>query len=255
MDREAYPETMGESTIEKVKGALRRLVGAEPKPGGGSEGAGLENMQRNLTENRAVWAESEYYAQAEPFIRAQWDAHIWPLIQGSDFSTVLDLAAGAGRNSELLKDLAKVLWIVDINQTNIDRCRARFEKYAGPCRINYAVNDGTSLPMIANRSITFVYSFDAMVHFDPQVVRQYVREFSRIMAPGATGFCHHSNYGSLAPDPKSHWQSNPHWRSHMTRELFAQYCGEFGLEIVRQVIHSWGGTTDLDCFSCFRMPA
>ncbi|GMV25440.1 MAG: hypothetical protein AMXMBFR58_14710 [Phycisphaerae bacterium] len=243
---------MAESTLGWVRSTLRRLVtGSAP---GGAGSAAESGMARNLAENRRVWQESEYYEQAEPFIRAQWDAHIWPLVKDADFSVTLDLAAGAGRNSNLLKDLAKELWIVDINQTNIDRCKARFAEYRGPCRINYAVNDGTSLSMIATGSLTMVYSFDAMVHFDPQVIRQYVREFARVMKPGATGFCHHSNYGSWAADPNSHWQSNPHWRSHMTAALFKQYCEEAGLEITRQVIHSWGGTTDLDCFSCFRKP-
>ena len=245
---------MGDSALSKVKGAIKRLVGGTPAEGF-DRSAKLQKMQTNLTENRAVWEESEYYAQAEPFIRAQWDAHLWPLIKDCDFSTTLDLAAGAGRNSEILKDLAKLLWIVDINQTNIERCKARFAGYSGPCKLQFAVNDGTSLPMIPSKSVTFVYSFDAMVHFDPGVIREYVREFARIMAPGARGFCHHSNYGAIAPDPTSHWQTNPHWRSHMTRELFAQYAREFGLEITNQVIHSWGGTTDLDCFSCFRRPA
>lgn len=212
-------------------------------------------MLKNLSENRKVWEESVYYEQVEQYMRAQWEAHLWPLLKDSDFTTTLDLAAGAGRNSEILKDLAKELWIVDINQTNIDRCKQRFAGYAGSCKIHFAVNDGVSLTMIPSGSLSMVYSFDAMVHFDPGVIQQYVREFARIMKPGATGFCHHSNYGNLATDPNSHWQSNPHWRSHMTRELFAQYCQESGLEITRQVIHSWGGSTDLDCFSCFRKPA
>lgn len=244
--------------MKKIKDLIRGKAAGGAPPGSAvhePSAEELDRMQVNLSENLGVWRESEYYDQAEPFIRAQWEAHVWPVIKDSDFTSTLDLAAGAGRNSDLLKDLAKELWIVDINETNIARCRERFGAYAGPCRLRYAVNDGTSLPMVATASLTMVYSFDAMVHFDPQVIRQYVREFSRVMRPGATGFCHHSNYGSFAPDPTSHWQSNPHWRSHMTAALFGNYCREFGLVLTRQVIHSWGGTENLDCFSCFRRPS
>jgi ubiquinone/menaquinone biosynthesis C-methylase UbiE len=246
---------MVQSAFEKVGQALRRLVvgkdsGAAPVVSPQS----MEQMQRNLIENRAVWQESDYYDHAEQFMQAQWDIHIWPLIQGADFSRTMDLAAGAGRNSELLKNHAKELWVVDINQTNIDRCRERFANYTGPCKLNFAVNDGTSLPMIPTGSLTMIYSFDAMVHFDPQVIRQYVREFARVMAPGASGFCHHSNYGAWAPDPNSNWQSNPHWRSHMTANLFVDFCKEHGLEVTKQVIHGWGGMENLDSFSCFRKP-
>lgn len=245
------------SSMRKVKDLLRNLVTGEsiPEPASREPSAEeLDRMQTNLAENLGAWRESQYYGEAEPYMKAQWDAHVWPLIKDSDFAVTLDLAAGAGRNSDLLKDLSRELWIVDINETNIARCRERFGSYTGPCRLRYAVNDGTSLPMIASGSLTMIYSFDAMVHFDPQVIRQYIREFARIMRPGATGFCHHSNYGSFAPDPASHWQSNPHWRSHMTAALFTEFCREFGLEPTRQVIHSWGGTEDLDCFSCFRRP-
>ncbi len=233
---------------------LRKIV-KQPGTHAGEVSTAASCSLANLNENREVWRESPYYEDAERFMRAQWDVHIWPLIRDADFAGVLDLAAGCGRNSELLKEIAGQLWIVDINQTNIDRCKARFAGHAGPCLIHYAVNDGVSLPMVPTRSLSFVYSFDAMVHFDPGIIRQYVAEFARIMKPGATGFCHHSNYGAWAPDPSSHWQHNPHWRSHMTAGLFESFCRESNLELTRQVIHSWGETKDLDCFSCFRKPA
>lgn len=94
---------------------------------------------------------------------------------------------------------------------------------------------------------------DAVVHFDKTVVEKYVHEFARVMKPGARGFVHHSNHGVVAPE--SNWLDNPHWRSNMTRELFAQYCRDAELEIVSQTLMAWGAHSELDCLSVFRKPA
>tara|TARA_B110001469_G_C9637227_1_gene319670 strand:+ start:546 stop:668 length:123 start_codon:yes stop_codon:yes gene_type:complete len=38
----------------------------------------------------------------------------------------------------------------------------------------------------------------------------------------------------------------------MTKELFKQYCEEFGLLCFRQDIVKWGDDENLDCFSFFK---
>ena len=117
--------------------------------------------------------------------------------------------------------------------------------------MHYYVGDGRSLAGIADASISFVYSWDAMVHFDKRVVREYVREFARVLEPGGTGFVHHSNFGTVSSS--ENWLENPSWRSNMTRELFADYCAEMGLEVVDQKLLDWF-LDDLDCISTFRKP-
>jgi ubiquinone/menaquinone biosynthesis C-methylase UbiE len=192
-------------------------------------------------------------------MEVQWRGAIQPRLAGMDFTCVLELAPGHGRNTAKLRERAAEIYLVDINESCIETCRKRFGDGggAGPdgrtCRMHYAVNDGFSLPMIPNGAITLVYSWDAMVHFDKGVVRKYVHEFARIMKPGAKGFVHHSNYGAFAPDPESNWLDNPQWRSSMTRELFAEYCAEAGLTVLRQDLIEWD-QPDLDCISVFAKP-
>ena len=89
---------------------------------------------------------------------------------------------------------------------------------------------------------------------EPYPIAPEVAERDRVMAPGAKGFVHHSNYGAFAPDPNSNWLDNPAWRSTMTRELFAQYCADAKLRIIRQDIIDWG-VPKLDCISLFEKPA
>jgi len=209
-------------------------------------------LRQNLLETRLSWTTAPYYAEVEGSMDGQWRDIIWPLIDGCDFAATLDLAAGHGRNSNKLKDLARELWIVDINQTCIDACKARFAAYRGPCRMHFHVNDGASLAFIPDSSLTLVYSWDAAVHFDKRVIEKYIHEFARIMKPGARGFLHHSNYGTIAPDPESNWMKNPSWRSTMTADLMREYCRNEGLEVLSQSLMDWNGVERLDCISTFR---
>jgi SAM-dependent methyltransferase len=226
-------------------------VSSEIAPRISREGGRTEReIAASLDECRRAHTEHAYYADAEPAMDAQWDEMIYPLIKDADFRSVLDLAPGHGRNTLKLKEHAREVHLVDINQSCIDACRARFGDSSGSCRFHYYVNDGRKLNGIADGIISFVYSWDAVVHFDKEVVRDYIFEFARILEPGGTGFIHHSNYGSV--DPNSHWSTNPGWRSDMTKELFVAYCKEAGLEVTRQELLPWGKVTD--CRSLFRKP-
>jgi SAM-dependent methyltransferase len=133
-----------------------------------------------------VWADSPSYDAAEANVRVWWPDYIWPLIQDRDFSHVVDLAAGHGRNSEMLRAVADRITVVDINQENVDFCKQRF---AGDPKFRFFKNDGCGLPDLEDGSVSLVYCFDAMVHFDSDVVRAYLREFARVLKPGGRGFC------------------------------------------------------------------
>jgi hypothetical protein len=54
--------------------------------------------------------------------------------------------------------------------------------------------------MIASDSITLVYTWDSMVHFDKLIVQDYLAEIKRVLKAGSSAFLHHSNYGEKSPD-------------------------------------------------------
>lgn len=128
-----------------------------------------------------------YFIDAEPHMELQWNQIIFPLIRDLEFTTVLDLACGHGRNSEFLRRHSKSPHLVDINQSCIDACRMRFGDTKDGTRFRYHVTDGNHLKMIENESITLVYSWDSMVHFDKLIIRDYLLDIQRVLKPGRIG--------------------------------------------------------------------
>lgn len=251
----------------------RRLVRL-PK-GGGAAGATERNLE--LCADHGIW--DAYYREAEQHIRSQWDHYIGPRIRDADFSAVLELAPGVGRNTALLLPLVEAardgaggeIHLVEYNGTALEECRRRFAGYAGPARLSYYRNDGTTLASaddgrrVPDAAISFVYSWDSMVHFDREVIRAYVAEFARVLRPGGTGFVHHSNYAALPEAGRSaatataaaaaDFHENPQWRSDMSGALFRRFCEDAGLECCEQALIPWGGVEDIDCISLFRKRA
>jgi hypothetical protein len=201
--------------------------------------------------------DAPYFAYAERSMGGFWQRIIWPIIAGSDFTTVAELAPGHGRNTELLRRHAKVIHLVDVNQSCIDACRARFGAELDGCRFFYHVTDGTILPGIADASITFGYSWDSMVHFDKLVIRGYIGEFARVLAPGGRAFLHMSNHGSVNPD--SDIVGNYGSRSDMSIDLLHGYARDAGLTVpFARAMVGWdepGQTEPLDLVCIIARPA
>jgi ubiquinone/menaquinone biosynthesis C-methylase UbiE len=227
-------------------------VDASPSPFGSAE---LDRALKQVEQCRDAHAHSGYYQEAEPDMDAQWNDLILPLIGEMDFKHVVELAPGHGRNTRKLMEYARTIDLIDVNGTCIDACRSRLGHGTTRCRVRYHVGDGLSLAPIVDASATLVYSWDSVVHFDREVVRRYVLEFARVLVPGGSGFIHHSNYGALCSEGEGNvWDENPNWRSNVSRELFAQYCNDAGLEVIRQQLIPWF-IEDLDCLSTFRKPS
>jgi SAM-dependent methyltransferase len=173
------------------------------------------------------WVDGEYYDDAERGMDQQWNDLIWPIIGGSDFSTVLELAPGHGRNTAKLLPLAGHVYAVDINQTNVEFLNKRFE---GVNKFTAIGNGGAELDEIDNATVTFVYCFDAMVHFDSDVVRSYIKEFRRVMKPGARAFVH---YSANDKNPSGSYRDDPGWRNFMSPAFFHHWLAKEGFVILR----------------------
>ena len=126
----------------------------------------------------------------------QWYGSILPRIRRLvPCGTILEIAPGFGRWTHFLKDVCERLIIVDLVPKCIEACRARF---ADCDHIVYHVNDGRSLDMVPDDSVDFVFSFDSLVHVQPQVIESYVSQFPRLLKSSGHTFLHHSNLGNYA---------------------------------------------------------
>lgn len=183
---------------------------------------------------------SPYYARAEPHTDRQWDTLVWPRIRTLDFSRTLELAPGHGRHSVRLRSLATELTLVDINEECLRHCRRRLGDDSGSVR--YLRTDGYSLDGVDDATITTVFTFDSMVHFDRRVVAAYLREFARVLEEGGHAFCHHSNHQRAR---RGDFRTSEHWRNFMSLELFASLARAAGLEVLRSDPIDWGEGEEL----------
>ena len=213
----------------------------EPRPTDGLRSAAAYEVAKQIG---ADWKQSPYYDMAEGFMDVCWSEIIWPMVSDCDFTIVVDLAAGHGRNSEKLRRLAARIHVVDIIAENIEFCRRRF---AGDARFEFHLCDGMTFPRVPDASVSLVYCFDAMVHFDSDTVRSYLREIRRVLPPGGRAFCHHSNYMS---NPTGDFRHSPHWRNFMSKDLFAHWAHKEGLSVLRAKVVDWGADVpSLDCLT------
>jgi len=192
---------------------------------------------------------------------AQWSGAILPRIRNClPAPTILEIGAGFGRWTHYLRDHCETLIAVDRIDQCVNACRQRFQDDP---RVRCALNDGRSLPMVANDSIDFIFSFDSLVHAKPEMVEGYLAELVKKLKHGGKGFIHHSNFGEYANSfrerlPKALTKLSikmnlldwDHRRDRtMTAVLFRDLCKPHGLICLSQELVNWRGRRLIDCFS------
>ena len=212
---------------------------------------GISNSDADLAKAASYsgdpWTpENRYFEMAEVHMPSMWSKLILPFIGDCDFTATLDLAAGHGRNSEYLAPLCDTLAITDIQPGNVAYCQQRF---AGHHNVSCFVGNGYDFKPQKDDSLTLIYCFDAMVHFEPKVVESYIVDAFRVLRPGGMAFFHHSNDGG-----STDWHSNRGSRNRMTKETFASIAAKARLSVVKQQVIDWGQHKALDCLSLLQKP-
>jgi ubiquinone/menaquinone biosynthesis C-methylase UbiE len=204
----------------------------------------LSNIVRSESLHWGDDVAASYHGVAETHIDQQWQDLISPILKEYpiDYSKTIDFAAGYGRSTrKFLEHGAAHVTMVDVNPGCIAHVRATF-----PSDNTTAVlNDGFDLSALETEAFTFLYTFDAMVHFDLEIVLSYIPEFARVLRPGAYAFVHHSNYTA---NPGGDFRENPHWRNFLSAGIFKHVATRSGFVVLRQEIFSWG-EPDNDCFT------
>src|SRR5262249_541733 len=153
----------------------------------------------HFNESATEW----YYEPSEATMDIQWQ-HVQSFLgrHPIDYTNTMELSCGHGRNSKRLSMLSKNLVLVDVVAENIWFCKNRLNNKSW----RFVINNGFDIKEIKSNSMTFVYCFEAAVHFDLEIILSYIKEFRRVMTHGAFGFVHHSN---VTANPGKDWRTIP----------------------------------------------
>ena len=197
---------------------------------------------KNIAENLENWRDAPYYSLAEEDMGWQWEQIIRPLISDFDFEVTLELAPGHGRNTSKLLKLCREIHLVDLVPQCIEACRHRFGDSQEGVALYYYINDGRSLPCTLTERVSCVYCFDAMVHFELDVIRAYLKHIHRVLRDGGRAFLHHSDLKGDATGSLGDWTENLYWRTAVSKDEVADGAREVGLEVPHwhRHLHSLG---------------
>lgn len=207
-------------------------------------------------ENRERWQQYPWAHQGDewsPGGRAAGTALLWHrtllprILPHVPTGTILEIGPGFGRWTQYLQHLCDRLILVDVTERCIEHCRGRF---AGAANIEYHVNDGSSLAMVEDGSVDFVFSFDSLVHAEADAIGAYLEQAARKLRPGGAGFIHHSNLEAFvnARTGRVRWfVTARNWRAEsMSARVFRRQCTAAGLECRSQELINWVGRRQHD---------
>ena len=195
----------------------------------------MVDVSRRTMDVAEDWKVERYYDRAE---QEDWTNVFWRpesqfrrLFEKLDTRVTVDLACGHGRHSARLLSIRTaqqeptvVLYLLDVNQENVDYCKVRFAKTPG---VKAYRNGGCDFAPVEDGIVSAIFCYDAMVHFEYDAVLSYVQDAFRVLAPGGRALFHHSNLDSA---PGADYKQNPHWRNFMSKNLFAHAANRCGFE-------------------------
>ena len=200
-----------------------------------------------------------YYNKEDGRARIEYEKYLAPVLCKYPISCryTLDFPSGRGRIAEQIymhnqSEIDKIV-CCDANPLAIDYCMSRFANIdVFECAVN-EVNELHCAPIkFSSDYFTFIFSWDAMVHFSYKWLDFYIEEFYRMLQRGGYVLIHHSNLGSpLVHERQAKhevWNMNPGWRTLISHEDVNRIAKKNGFKVVEQKIIDWK-VKDLDCIS------
>jgi ubiquinone/menaquinone biosynthesis C-methylase UbiE len=199
-------------------------------------------------------ADFDYFKQADQqaWLDGFWkeDTIFYRWFQQLNLQRTLEIACGTGRHSLQVIDKIGHLYLLDSSKKALEIARDKFKSYSNVSFIHNASGMGLPSDSLADASLTSVFSYDAMVHFEKECVFSYVKDTYRVLQPGGLALLHHSNYDK---NPGGKFTDNPGWRNYMTQELFIQFSKDTGFEILQSEIISYS-CDNSDCITLLKKP-
>ena len=204
---------------------------------------------------------NNYYQAAESNAKKDFERYLLPMLKEHNlgpFASVLDFACGQGRIASFMIEWTKQLTCCDVNPGAIEVCRERFSSTKRASDFHFVTNGASDLGELnplpfEDARFDFIYSWDAMVHFDYKWLDFYLWDFYRVLKKGGHVLIHHSNYGNIASSKKrsNNFRDNPGWRTLVTKEDICFIAQKHGFQVYNQTVIDWT-LTDLDCITLLK---
>lgn len=211
-----------------------------------------------LDDNKIKWNEYDWESAGHEWsiawggVSDQWTTtilrRIFPLLPTE---RILEIGPGFGRWIPYLLAHCRSYVGIDISERAVSYCRRTFP--AGSLSRRFLVGDGSTFLGVANASVSFVFSFDSLVHVELDCIASYTREIARVLVPGGHAFIHHSNLAEYVSDGKLSVE-NAGWRATtVSAERVRDGFASAGLHsIVHEKIPWISPDHYSDCFSLVR---
>jgi SAM-dependent methyltransferase len=206
-------------------------------------------LAQSVQEVARYWHQDPYYDRAE---REDWLDGFWAennprypfrrLFNALDLRLTAELACGHGRHAAQIYQQVPGLVLIDVVPENVAFCRERFK---GAPNVAVMQNNGATFRPLPDGYLSAIYCYDAMVHFECDVVLSYIRDAARVLQPGGRALFHHSN---LSAFPGRDHRLNPGGRNFMSQELFLHTARRSGFEVVESAIMDWDAP-NTDCLT------
>ena len=209
--------------------------------------------------NSAAW--NAYYDRAEKSAESQFKTYFQPILskfEDINLDEVLDFACGHGRIANIFSKISRSITCCDVNDTAIEFCKKRFLN-RNDCSFKFVKNEteGTALKHLplGNNTFSFIYSWDAMIHFSYKWLDFYIKEFYRVLSNNSYVVFHHSNYANTEEFARGtgseNWFDNSGWRAVVSYEDVKFIAQNHGFIVPDQQIID-RSEPRLDCISILK---
>jgi 2-polyprenyl-3-methyl-5-hydroxy-6-metoxy-1,4-benzoquinol methylase len=109
---------------------------------------------------------------------------------------VLELGCGGGKFSQRLASRSRSLLCTDIAAEMIGQTRANLAARGLGGNVSYRVLDGAEFDGVAPNSVDFIFSYDVLLHLQPQNVFSYLLDARRVLRAGGIFMLHQIDLAS-----------------------------------------------------------
>jgi 2-polyprenyl-3-methyl-5-hydroxy-6-metoxy-1,4-benzoquinol methylase len=111
-------------------------------------------------------------------------------------SDVLELGCGGGKFSQRLAPRCRSLLCTDISPSMIDHTQASLTDLGVADNVGFRVLNGIDFDGVASDSMDFIFSYDVLLHVQPQNVFSYLRDARRVLRDSGVFMLHQINLAS-----------------------------------------------------------